>query len=156
MDQKEIYSKIKIGDTVEICMTGASLKFFASRLTSYIISATVVGFWSSENAPVLGWKITDPYIPFGNGLSNTWELKTKRDSDYKEIHPRIKDYLIGWVAWPHETYIHTKSVSSGSDGMFCQSCNIYVQYAEANMPDNKFSCWSCRNYKYYASGVDQD
>ncbi|MCZ2224311.1 MAG: hypothetical protein LC122_11870 [Chitinophagales bacterium] len=35
---------------------------------------------------------------------------------------------------------------STSCGHKCINCNEYNEYAEANMPNNKYKCYRCRNY----------
>ena len=38
-------------------------------------------------------------------------------------------------------------VISKLDGMFCNKCHEFYDYAAANQPDNTLICWNCRTYR---------
>jgi len=40
------------------------------------------------------------------------------------------------------------------DGMRCSVCDEFYGMAEANQPDGKLICWSCKNYRQYKSSPE--
>jgi hypothetical protein len=83
------------------------------------------------------------YVPAGICLKDqitlTKENFIKFNADKKFIGSEI--YYI--------TDYRIVKVHSKIDGICCNKCGEFYRYAASNQDDGTFTCWSCRNYKFY-------
>lgn len=154
MDCWEIHNnlvkKLKIGDTVLVYVAPGKISAlrFAATVTTSTICATVV-YKTLKGLFILGWKDGETFP------SNAYEHISY--GDFKRIYP---GYKYNWVVSGADVLLHSivgaSSTTSGhkSDGLNCSGCGTYCQYAEANMPNNQFVCWTCRQYPHYRTGYN--
>jgi hypothetical protein len=47
-----------------------------------------------------------------------------------------------------EVWMESRRKRSLSDGMFCQKCGLFYQFAEPNQDDGSLVCYACRSNPY--------
>ncbi len=87
-----------------------------------------------------GWHI---YIPSYIGIKNTTPVTKK---NYKSLGIAEK-FVGGEVVFITSSFI--VKIENILDGMICNRCNEFFEYAEANQEHGIFLCWCCRNYRSY-------
>ncbi len=115
------------------------------RVCERTIIATVIAVAKEADVidVVLGWKRDkrpNNALYRGSPLENAnpaWNWITKHES-YVYILQVHKDGMI----------VHSKvpGVDATLDGLTCNKCSNFFQYAENNQPDGSFVCWSCRSF----------
>lgn len=65
--------------------------------------------------------------------------------NYGHVYPLRTDIWVAELVAPVNLAASIQKVN----GMFCNCCKEFYPMAEANMPDGKMKCYSCRKYRSY-------
>lgn len=101
--------------------------------------AQVIKAWAQEHD--YNYQIIDPE-PTDKGLNNTagylsWLIK---ESDSNLNLMDLLDRL--------EVFVDNVRKRKHPDGMFCQKCQSFYEFAESNQSDGTLICYSCRQNPY--------
>lgn len=124
----------KVGDRVLCKIKGASLvssysSDYDEKIELDVIATNYQGYYL--------------YIPPWICIKDTTPI-TQQNYKSLGIHPKFIDSEALFI-----TGGYVIKVSQTLEGMFCQSCNEYFQWAEVNQSDGSFICWNCRTYRNY-------